>query len=264
VVPAYDPRTSKIVRRLHLDDTAGVPCVLTSRREIKWREKDRSFQLRRFRVHRTSSILAAGLALFVSGNASANLIVNGGFEDGLTGWTSSGNVSAEAALPDSPPYEGTKIAVLGGMDGDSASLTQTVVLPGPGTYTFGAAFTFCTHAISGNFDQAQMSIFLSGVVDAVVGGDPNGFGQAGTCVHPSDLRTGWNVLSGSFDYTGSGGAVLVNVNLQDALNGAWSILAIDAVHMEKVPTSVPEPGTASLFTAGLVALGFMRRRAIAA
>ncbi|MEO5915751.1 MAG: choice-of-anchor Q domain-containing protein [Luteolibacter sp.] len=61
---------------------------------------------------------------------SASPIVNGSFESGLDGWTTTGNVS----IQNSPPYaptDGTKLAVFNAVNSTpNGSLSQTQVLPG--------------------------------------------------------------------------------------------------------------------------------------
>jgi hypothetical protein len=201
------------------------------------------------------------MAAFAISNASANLITNPGFEAGTTGWSFSGmsGVLPSNFIPTIVAYEGNFFACLGCeiIDGVGGNATQTITLPGPGTYTFGGAFQFATLGAAGNFDQGQMSLFLAGAVNAVIGGDPNGFGTFSPCIATGIVCSAWTTLSGTFNYTGVGpGSVLVNVNVQDFANGTPTVLYADAIHVEQVA----EPGTLSLLGAGLVALGLIRLR----
>ncbi len=204
--------------------------------------------------------LGVGLALFAVSNVSANLITNPGFEAGATGWAFGGTsgVFATGDIPTITAFEGTHYACLGCSvtDGVSGNATQSILLPGPGMYTFGGTFKFATSNPTGNFDQGQMSLFLSGAVNEVVGGDPNGFGAFAPCIMSGAVCSGWMSLSKTFNYTGPAAAVLVNVNVQDFANGSPTVLYADALHVEQVP----EPGTLSLLVIGLLGIVGLRMR----
>ncbi|TFW28224.1 M4 family metallopeptidase [Duganella callida] len=75
------------------------------------------------------------------GGDAAERIVNGGFEDGATGW--SGNTSVIGARSGQTPYEGTRFAWLGGNGRrSSATLTQRIEIPAAAT---GAQLSFALH-----------------------------------------------------------------------------------------------------------------------
>lgn len=71
------------------------------------------------------------IPLFKLSTTSGELLVNGGFESGLTGWTSNGNVSVQSGQPYAPT-EGSKLVALNaGNSAPGGSFYQDVaVLPG--------------------------------------------------------------------------------------------------------------------------------------
>jgi Zn-dependent metalloprotease len=78
------------------------------------------------------------------GGGGAELLVNGGFESGATGW--SGSTSTISNLPGQPPYEGTRYAWMGGKGRrTSQTLSQAVTIPSTAT---SATFSFALHVDS--------------------------------------------------------------------------------------------------------------------
>jgi len=69
------------------------------------------------------------------------LINNGSFESGATGW--SGSVNVIGAWPSQPAYDGSKVALFGGKGvSNSATLTQTITIPASATV---ASLSFALH-----------------------------------------------------------------------------------------------------------------------
>jgi hypothetical protein len=79
----------------------------------------------------------------------ANLVQNGDFEEGATGWTFDG----PGEVNESYPYWGTKQATLCPMPNRAARVWQEIVAPDSGTYTLVARLA--TNIRAGNIRQAQ-------------------------------------------------------------------------------------------------------------
>ncbi|MDC8758648.1 M4 family metallopeptidase [Janthinobacterium fluminis] len=87
------------------------------------------------------TVSSANATLTVSNNSSSELITNGGFEDGATGW--SGNTGAIGDQAGQSPYEGSKFAWLGGNGKTSTeTLSQSVTIPASAT---SATLSFALH-----------------------------------------------------------------------------------------------------------------------
>ncbi|MFE9425325.1 chitinase [Kitasatospora sp. NPDC006697] len=79
------------------------------------------------------ALAGTGLALFAGGASAAvgNLVSNGGFESGLSGWTCSGTASAVS----SPVHGGTGALQAAPSAGDTAQCTQTIPVQPNSSYT---------------------------------------------------------------------------------------------------------------------------------
>lgn len=197
--------------------------------------------------------------------ASANLLVNPGFETGdVSGWTPS---SALAHADNRAPF--VHDGAFGGLldsfltpPGSNVSLIQAVVLPGAGTYSFGGWMrAFIVGSPGGVFDQIQTSVFVALTSEGNTLGDSvaNFSNFQAVSIGSITMASDWEFFSGQFDYTGPAGATLLfNFNLQNNFNSAISVAAGDTFFLELV--QVPEPATLGLLGLGLVGLGLIRRR----
>jgi hypothetical protein len=220
------------------------------------------------------AVVVAGLVAFAPAPGHANLLANPGFETGnLDGWGTSGDVTVLAcasAAPGCPAGFGNWIATLNnfGPGGDTpgvgnASLTQAVVVPGAGTYEFGAMIAYGTILpTGGNFAQGQISLTVQGPgISKTIGYDPNALGGQFT-IGPGASGfswTKWFELTGTLTYNGVGPAsFLININIQNATETHRLALDVDNVFLRAAV--VPEPASLALLGAGLLGLGAAMRR----
>lgn len=216
---------------------------------------------------------ALGLAALAAAPAQANLLVNPGFEAGnLSGWTTSGNVDAITPCatfpPGCAPGGGSWIAALNDRSPfgvGNASLSQAVTVPGPGTFAFGAVFSYATVLpAAGNFTQGQISLTVQGGGPSVtLGFDPNALASQFTISGFAGFSfTPWIPLSGILAYAGPGPAsLLLTISVQNATADNRLVLDVDNVFLRAVTVEVPEPATLALLGLGLVALAALRRAA---
>lgn len=218
----------------------------------------------------TLAALGASLAMGAAGAAHAitNLVTNGSFESGLTGWTIGGVDN------DSPPYPPVAILYNSATPyptgafgeavpqnnaptispdpvGDRAayfvsdfavnqSLSQTVFL-NPGMYQIG----FSAYAPANGFSNAGDATF-SGIVTVLLANYAVSAGPSTT----------WQTFSGVTNIAAAGNYLVefvFNTNFRPSKD-----IVIDQVYV--VPEPIPEPGTYALLLAGIAMLGFMTRR----
>ena len=209
-----------------------------------------------------AAVLATGLALTTP--AQANLLLNPGFETGsFSNWSASSGTSvvACAGLPvGCAPSGGTYAAAINTTLGNvNANVTQTVILPGPGRYSFGAYLTFVTNNAAGNFDQGQISLTVQivGGASETVGFDSNALnGQFTIDVGSGFFATPWMLLSDTLLYSGVGPAsAIISINVQNFSSAITGIGANNAF-----VEGLPEPATLFLVGSGLIGLAMRSRR----
>lgn len=206
-------------------------------------------------------LIAATLSLPLLASAQ-NLITNGSFELGLTGWTTSqtpgtiypvaplvynslpgafGEIvpTDNAALNTSPDAAGTR-AVYFVDDNTTQVLSQTFTVTMAGLYNYGLSVYVPANGAA-NLGEATVSIQIGTAAPLV------------TTIGALPAAT-WLSASGFNFFTP--GSYVAQLTFQTA-GGASRDLVVDRVY---VTSPVPEPGTTALLAAGLAAMGLVAAR----
>jgi hypothetical protein len=219
-------------------------------------------------------ILLAGLGI---GTARADLITNGGFESGFTGWTTanetgsngdwfvqSGMTSPLNGFPVPAPPGGINAAMTDqGGPGSHALLQSFTVDPAS---TVALSFDLFVNNLAGGFftpasldfntipnQQARVDILTAGA-----GAFDLGSAVVDNVLTPSSNST--NYVHYSFDLTnaiGSGGTFQIRFAEVDNLSSFN--LGVDNVSIQTSPSAVPEPRSWAALALILLGLGGMRR-----
>ena len=216
-------------------------------------------------------VLGICLAMAVAAPATAatNLVTNGSFESGFSGWTVVPNVDVaapvvipygvaapypggaygEAILANtvaslSPDPVGTSMAYFSSDTANPHSLSQMINLVAGMTYNIGFDYYAPQNGIS-NPNDAQLSFKINGMP---VGATLQAGSASGT---PGQT---WINFGSSFT-AGPGGAQLLSFEFK-GLGVTAADFAVDRVYV----AAVPEPGVWAMMLLGFAAIGFSLRR----
>ena len=158
-------------------------------------------------------------------------------------------------------YHGNCSAKIGEPGG---SLYQSFAIPTMDELLFGAYFKISTTERSGNWDQTQINMQVTGLSpDTTIGGSvgnfpPVLFSWNATSGH---YETDWFLVAGSVDLTSLSTFptnAAININLQ-GYSDPTTMLWVDSAYAGG-NAPVPEPATMLLFGVGLAGLAGYRRR----
>ena len=201
----------------------------------------------------------------VIGVANADIISNGGFEDGLAGWTYSPNVNVQETDVSGviTPVEGDNMAVLATWLGaGDACLQQDFNLDGYLDFTLSFSYNLQALDISLR-DRGTDS--LNGIISGNIGSHVLFSTPINDGLDLSPTVLGWQSYSNTFDltqYQGPLGPVTLSfklVNWEEGDTGQLAAAYIDAVSVTGTSSPVPEPATMVLFGSGLIALVGLKR-----
>ena len=176
-------------------------------------------------------ILAVAMLSLSAASANAALITNGGFENGLTGWSCTG---ADTCKTDAAAAHSGAAGAFGWDNSGFATLSQAMSTVVGATYSF--SFFSNAYQIAGN----QLSYSFSGLSQVVV-----------------PTTTSWLNTTGTF-VASAASTTLSFFFATDPGTGTWRI---DDVSVEQIASPVPEPETYAMLLAGFgLMAGIARRR----
>lgn len=188
-------------------------------------------------------LLAAAALILAAGNSHANLISNGGFEDGLTGWTctTAANGGCFGEQPsDIDAYEGNS-SFFGFSNGGLGTLSQGFANAAGATYSISLAFSTNDQLENPTSNSLILSVGdLSTNLALVIGQ--------------------WSTFSSNF----IANSTFSTVDFGFSTKPGTGTVRIDAVVVTLVrdPTPVPVPTPLVLIGLGLAGLGLSRRRKV--
>ena len=203
--------------------------------------------------HAASAFFALALAGFAATGAQAAAVTNGDFSAGTAGWTFAGNVG----IANSPIYvgccavgdtgTGNFAAFGGGNQPNTGSISQAFATTAGASYNL----TFQYGAFSNPASIGTQSIAIS-------------VGDLATTLTSATSVQDLGFLFTTYNYTFTATGALSTLLFADMsgvnTNSIDGILDTISVSDARSVNAVPEPFTLSLFGAGLVGMGALRRR----
>ncbi|MEB0012039.1 DUF642 domain-containing protein [Glaciimonas sp. Gout2] len=191
------------------------------------------------------------LAAAGSANATAQLVTNGGFENGQSGWNfngnvkvTSGNVYAQYGWTDAN-YPNGNVALFGAGDMAGGSIKQDLITVAGQTY----ALSFDYGAITGGGRPQNLNVSVNDI------SGPSIFTSQYTAYGTGSLAQ--LMTAYAFDFTAISNETVINFADANIANGNSIDATLDNVSV--TPTAVPEPETYPLLLTGLVLMGLTLR-----
>ncbi len=212
-------------------------------RNLKSKSSSPGVDLRRYHDQAMSFRMLA--AFLLSAPASA-AIVNLGFEQGLTGWTTGGNV----AVDNSSAHDGTFSALITAEvphNGTPSSLSQVFNLNSGDTFTFYAQFTGVLPSNGPNpngLDTGNVSVGLANQPANVL---------LSWALPANEGPGAWQTISFTAPTTG---LYEFRAQVDNVANSA----GLSTLRIDGIASAVPEPATWAMMIIGFAAIGFTAYR----